>query len=458
MLQKSSSFRPNRFDPDDVAPFLQFSTLLREDPYATLKEDFIQYLWRVKKIYLHDLKTTQGESIEIIDVGRHNTNAGPDFLNAKIKIGKILLVGNIEMHLRSSEWIKHKHQNDLAYQNVILHVVLVEDEVVYHGNKSRIPCLELRSRIPPRLSKTYLKLINNETWIPCQHLFHKVSEIQLALWIDRLLVERLQRKTVYISERFEATQNDWESCFFQLLCRNFGTKVNADPFEWLARILPLNLLSKHQNNLLEIEALLFGQAGMLEREFADAYPKKLKKEYQFFRKKYGLEPIHTASWKMLRLRPANFPTIRLAQLASLIFKTRHLFSKSLAAKNVKELENMFDLEVSTYWQTHYVFDNATAKRKKKIGKSMIHLLIINTIAPFLFIYGKKNEEQSYQDQALMLLEQIPAEQNKIISRWKELGLAPTSAYETQALLELKNNFCDRKACLSCTIGHQVLKR
>ena len=458
MFQKSSSFRPNRFDPSDVAPFLQFSTLLREDPYITLKEDFIQYLWRVKKIYLHDLKTTQGETIEIIDVGRHNTNAGPDFLNAKIKIGKILLVGNIEMHLRSSEWIKHKHQNDLAYQNVILHVVLVEDEIIYHGNKSRIPCLELRSRIPPRLSKTYLKLINNETWIPCQHLFHKVSEIQLALWIDRLLVERLQRKTVYISERLEATQNDWESCFFQILCRNFGTKVNADPFEWLATILPLNLLTKHQNSLLDIEALLFGQAGMLEREFVDAYPKKLKKEYQFFRKKYGLEPIHTASWKMLRLRPANFPTIRIAQLASLIFKTRHLFSKALAAKNVKELENMFDLEVSTYWQTHYVFDKTTAKRKKKMGKSMIHLLIINTIAPFLFIYGKINEEQSYQDQALMLLEQIPAEKNKIISRWKELGLAPTSAYETQALLELKNNFCDRKACLSCTIGHQVLKR
>ena len=458
MFQKSSSFRPNRFNPNDVAPFLQFSSLLREDPFATLKEDFIQYLWRVKKINFHDLKTTQGETIEIIDVGRHNTNAGPDFLGAKIKIGKIFLAGNIEMHLRSSEWIKHKHHNDLAYQNVILHVVLVEDEVIYHRNKSRIPCLELRSRIPPRLSKTYLKLINNEAWIPCQHLFHKVSEIQLALWLDRLLVERLQRKTAYIAERLMATQNDWETCFFQLLCRNFGTKVNADPFEWLATIIPMNLLAKHQDRLLHIEALLFGQAGMLEGEFVDAYPNKLKKEYQFFRKKYSLEPIHTASWKMLRLRPANFPTIRIAQLASLVFKTRHLFSKSLAAKNVKELENMFNLEVSTYWQTHYVFDKATAKRKKKMGKSTIHLLIINTIAPFLFMYGKKNGEQSFQDQALKLLEQIPAEKNKIISRWKELGLAPTSAYETQALLELKNNFCDRKACLSCTVGHEVLKK
>ncbi len=457
MLQNSSSPRPNRFDPNDVAPFLAFSSLLREDPYATLKEDFIQYLWRVKKIYLNDLKTTEGETIEILETGRHNTNAGPDFLDAKIKIDGILLVGNVEMHLRSSEWIKHKHQHDLAYQNVILHVVLVEDEIIYHGNKSRIPCLELRSRIPPRISKTYLKIINNETWIPCQHLFHKVSKIQLGLWLDRLLVERLQRKTAYIGERLDATQNDWETCFFQMLCRSFGTRVNAEPFEWLARVIPLSILAKHQDRLLHIEALLFGQAGMLEREFVDAYPQKLKKEYQFFRKKYGLEPIHLASWKMLRLRPANFPTIRIAQLAVLIFKSRHLFSKSLAAQNVKEIENMFNLNVSTYWQTHYVFDKKTVKRKKTMGKSTIHLLIINTIAPFLFIYGKKKGEQRYQDRALKLLTEIPAEQNKIITRWKELGLKPTSAYETQALLELKNNFCDHKACLSCTVGHQVLK-
>ncbi len=457
MFQNSSDPRPNKFDPTDVAPFLAFSTLLREDPYATLKEDFIQYLWRVKKIYLHDLKTTEGETVEIIEVGRHNTNAGPDFLDAKIKIGGVLLVGNVEMHLRSSEWIKHKHQDDLAYQNVILHVVLVEDEIIYHGNKSRIPCLELRSRIPPRISKTYLKIINNETWIPCQHLFHKVSKIQLGLWLDRLLVERLQRKTAYISERLAATQNDWETCFFQLLCRSFGTKVNTEPFEWLSWILPLNLLAKHQDRLLHIEALLFGQAGMLEGTFRDAYPQKLQREYQFFRKKYKLEPIHTAAWKMLRLRPANFPTIRIAQLAMLIFKSRHLFSKSLAAKNVKEIENMFKLDVSAYWQTHYLFDKVTAKRKKSMGKATIHLLIINTIAPFLFLYGKRKGEQRYQDQALKLLEEIPAEKNKIIARWKELGLTPTSAYETQALLELKNNFCDRKACLSCTVGHQVLR-
>ena len=457
MLHNSPAPRPDRFDASDVAPFLQFSSLLREDPYATLKEDFIQYLWRAKKIYLHDLKTTEDEAIEIIETGRHNTNAGPDFLDAKIKIGEIVLVGNIEMHLRSSEWIKHKHQHDLAYQNVILHVVLVEDEVIYHRNKSRIPCLELRSRIPPKLSKTYLKIINNEAWIPCQHLFHKVPAIQLALWLDRLLVERLQRKTAYIAERLAATQNDWETCFFQLLCRNFGTKVNAEPFEWLARTIPLNLLAKHQDRLLHIEALLFGQAGMLEREFTDAYPNKLKKEYQFFKKKYDLEPIHIASWKMLRLRPANFPTIRIAQLAVLIFKSRHLFSKSLAATNIKEIENMFNLNVSAYWKTHYTFDKATVERKKTMGKSTIHLLVINTIAPFLFIYGKKKGEQRYKDHALKLLEEIPAERNKIIARWKELGVTPTSAYETQALLELKNNFCDQKACLSCTVGHQVLR-
>ena len=456
MFLNTSNRKPHIFNPADVAPFLQYSSLLQEDPYATLKEDFIQYVWRTKRFSFYDLKTTQGESLEIIEAGSHNQNAGPDFLDAKIKIGDTILMGNIEMHLRSSEWVKHKHQLDPAYQNVILHVVLIEDQIINHTNESRIPCLELRSRVPPRLSKTYLKLLNNENWIPCHNHFHKVPEIKLALWLDRLLVERLERKTAYITTRLQETQNDWETCFFQILCRNFGGKVNADPFEWLAQSLPLKLLARHQDRLLHIEALLFGQAGMLTGEFKDEYPNKLKKEYQFFQKKYKLQPIRSASWKMLRMRPASFPTLRIAQLAMLIFKSRHLFSKTLAATNVKEIENMFDLDVSAYWLTHYLFDKATAKRKKSLGKSTIHLIIVNTIAPFLFIYGQRRAEQSYKDKALSLLENIPAEQNKIIKRWKDLGVKPKSAYQTQALLELKNNFCDRKACLSCTVGQHIL--
>jgi len=457
MFRNTPNPKPHKFDPSDVAPFLKYSSLLREDPYATLKEDFIQYVWRTKRFSYYDLKTTSGAPLEILDGGTHNKDAGPDFLDAKIKIGDTILLGNIEMHLRASEWIKHQHQLDPAYQNVILHVVLVEDEVIHHSNNSRIPCLELRSRIPPRLSKVYLKILNNENWIPCYNHFHKITDIKLALWLDRLLVERLQRKTSYIITRLHETQNDWETCFFQILCRNFGGKVNADPFEWLAQSLPLKLLARHQDRLLHIEALLFGQAGMLTGEFKDDYPNKLKKEYEFFQKKYKLQPIRGAAWKMLRMRPASFPTLRIAQLAMLIFKSRHLFSKTLAAANVKEIENMFDLDVSAYWHTHYLFDKVTAKRKKSLGKSTIHLIIINTIAPFLFVYGQRRAEQKYKDKALNLLENIPAEQNKIIKQWKLLGVKPTSAYQTQALLELKNNFCDRKACLSCTVGQHILR-
>lgn len=449
--------RPDRFNPEDIAPFLRFSTLLKEDPYATLKEEFLHYVWRVKRFSQFDLKTTAGESIQIINPGRYNKDAGPDFLDAKIKIGATTLAGNIEMHLRSSEWKKHGHQNDLAYNNVILHVVLVEDEIIYHHQKSRIPCLEMRARIPAKLSKTYLKFLNTESWIPCHNHFHKVAPIQFALWMDRLLVERLQRKTKYIEGLLEATTNDWETCFYQMLCRSFGAKVNADPFEWLAESLPLNILAKHQNRLLHIEALLFGQAGMLEQDFDDDYPKKLKKEYQFFRHKYKLQPIPGTTWKMLRLRPANFPTIRIAQLAMFIFKSRHLFSKILAAQSVKEIENMFDGKVSDYWQTHYVFDKASTKRKKSFGKSSIHLFIINTVAPFLFLYGQRKAEQRYKDQAFKLLESLPPEKNNIIDNWKRLGIQPESAYQTQALLELKNNFCNEKACLSCTVGHQILR-
>lgn len=266
----NTNMRPDRFNPEDVAPFLRFSTLSKEDPFATLKEEFLHYVWRVKRFNHYHLETTAGEPVHILHAGHYNKNAGPDFLDAQVKIGETVLAGNIEIHLRASEWKKHRHQYDLAYQNVILHVVLVEDEVICHQNGSRIPCLELRNRIPKGLSGTYLRFLNNESWIPCHNHFYKADKAQLTLWMNRLLVERLQRKTAYISTLLEATTNDWEACFYQVLCRSFGAKVNAEPFEWLAQALPLSLLAKHQDRLLHIEALIFGQAGMLERDFEEA--------------------------------------------------------------------------------------------------------------------------------------------------------------------------------------------
>jgi len=422
-----------------------------------MREDFLHYLWRTKRFHLDNLQSTQGEPLQIADFGKHNHHAGPDFLEAKVKIGETLWAGHVEIHLNASEWIAHKHQEDKAYDNVILHVVLEEDHPIYRDSGERIPCLELRKRIPPKIVKTYQKIVHNEHWIPCQHHFYSVSDIAKSMWLDRLLVERLEQKTVHIAQRLAQHNNAWEEVFYQILARNFGVKVNADPFELLAQSTPLNIFGKHKNNLFQIEALLFGQAGLLQKEFEDTYPKALQKEYQFLQKKYNLSPIKTESWRFMRMRPANFPSIRIAQFATLIHQSTHLFSKILEVESVKAIEKLFKVSLSDYWLNHYVFDKATAERKKTLGKSTIHLLIINTIVPFLFLYGTHKSIESYRDKALRLLEELKPEKNSIIEQWKMLGMEPETAYQTQALLQLKNEYCNKKRCLECSIGNSILK-
>ena len=422
-----------------------------------MKEDLLHFVWRTKRFDLSDLKTTEGEEIQIQSFGEHNTHAGPDFFNAKIKIGDTLWAGNVEMHLNSSDWNKHNHSNDRAYDNVILHVVLEEDEPIFRKSGERIPALALKKRISEKLSKTYLKLLHNEYWIPCQHHFFEVTEMKRNIWLDRLLVERLESKTDIIHQRLEQNKQHWEETFYQFLARNFGVKVNNDAFEQLARATPLIHLSKHKNDLFQIEAMLFGQAGMLEEDFEDDYPNRLKKEYNFLKKKYQLEPIDKVNWKFMRLRPANFPTIRIAQFAQLIFQSAHLFSKILEAKNVEALEKLFKIEPSDYWKTHYTFDNESEEKPKKLGKTAIHLFIINTIAPFLFVYGRQKAESAFQDKALALLESLKPEKNSIIDGWKNLGVKPESAAQTQALLQLKNEYCNQKRCLECSVGAAILK-
>ncbi|MDX1939647.1 MAG: DUF2851 family protein [Saprospiraceae bacterium] len=422
-----------------------------------MREDFLHYLWRTKRLDARDLHTTEGEPLEILHFGTYNPHSGPDFTNARIRIGDTLWAGNVEMHLCASEWLAHGHQADKAYDNVILHVVLEEDQVITRASGERIPCLELKNLVPPKLSATYLKLLHNEYWIPCQYHFFQVKEMTKNLWLERLLVERIEEKTNIISETLKYNNNNWEETFYQILARNFGMKVNAEPFELLAKSTPLLTLLKHKNSLTQLEALLFGQAGLLEAGFEDAYPKQLKEEYNFLQKKYNLTPILGESWKFMRLRPASFPTIRIAQFATLIFQSNHLFSKMLVATDVMELENMFELKLSNYWLTHYIFDKESKKAQKKLGKSAIHLLIINTIVPFLFLYGKLRSEDHYQDKALQLLEQLPPENNHIIENWHKLGMTAISASQTQALLQLKNQYCDSKRCLDCAIGNAILQ-
>ena len=423
----------------------------------SIKEDLLHFVWKYQRFETSQLISTAGEMIELIQFGQHNFDSGPDFLNAKIKIGPTTWAGNVEMHLKSSDWIKHKHQHDKAYNNVILHVVLEEDEIIYRENGERIPCLELQKRIPAGLSKNYQKLIHNEYWIPCQHLFHKVNSLSRSMWMERLLVERMEDKTNGIKVLLDRNKMDWEETFYQAMGKNFGVKTNADPFLQLTQAVQLKTLLKHKSSLFQMEALLFGQSGLLNSELQDEYPTKLKKEYDFLSTKYSLSPLNTEQWKFMRMRPANFPTIRIAQFVTLLFQTVHLFSKIFVVKNVTEIENMFELKLSNYWQDHYSFDKPSTKRKKSLGKTTIHLLIINTIAPFLFLYGKEKQEEHYKDLALKLLEETAPEKNSIISKWNDLGVDVESAAQTQALLQLKNRYCDKKRCLQCAIGSELLK-
>jgi len=421
-----------------------------------MKEELLHYVWRLRKFDHTHLQTTDGLPIDILHPGEHNHNAGPDFLNARIRIGDTLWAGNVEMHLRASDWHRHRHSDDPAYKNVILHVVLDADCPIYHPEKRMLPCLTLKKRISNRLSKLYQRLLHNELWIPCQHLFYQAPELTRNLWLDRLLVERLESKTQSIATLLKENKNDWEATCYQLLIHNFGLNVNGMAFERLASSIPHRLLLTHRNRLFQLEALLFGQSGLLTNDYQDEYPQALRKEYDFLRKKYNLQPLTSTLWKFSRMRPANFPTIRMAQLATLFYQSTHLFSKILATQTIEEVEHMFALKLSNYWQSHYTFDKASSRRQKTLGRSSIHLLVINTIAPLLFLYGKERDEVQFKDRALRFLEELTPEKNTTIDHWKELGFYPKSAYQTQALLQLKKHYCKEKKCLQCAIGHTIL--
>ena len=422
-----------------------------------MREDFLHYLWRYKRFDFLNLQTTDNQQVEIVEFGEHNQNAGPDFLNARLRIGGTLWAGNVEMHLNASEWLAHKHDEDTAYDNVILHVVMDEDKIIFDKNKQRLACLVLKPYITENLLGTYQKLLHNAHWIPCQHHFFTVSDLVKSAWQSRLLVERLEEKIAVFETSFYQNKQHWEETFYQALAKNFGVKINDLPFELLAKSLPLLTLAKHKDSLFQIEALLFGQAGMLQETFEDDYPKRLQKEYFYLQKKLQLEPISASMWKFSKLRPGNFPTIRIAQFATLVHQSVHLFSKILEAKNTKSIQDLFEIKLSDYWNEHYVFDKTSKKISKSLGKDTVNLLIINTIAPFLFLYGKIKNDEVYKDNAIAFLEELAPEKNTIIEGWQDLGLKPSSAAETQSLLQLKNKYCNAQKCTQCAIGIAIMK-
>ena len=422
-----------------------------------MKEELLHYVWRMQRFDCTNLFTTQGQKITIIQFGNHNHNAGPDFTHARIQIGDTLWIGNVEMHLKASDWMKHGHQRDPTYENVILHVVLEEDIPITHQDGTPIPCLELQSRIPAKVAKLYKGLQHNTDWIPCQRLLPGVAAITRQLWLDRLLVERLEERCLSLKGVLKEKKFDWEACLYQSLARSFGMKVNADAFEQLTKVLPYTLVRKHRHNLLQLEALFFGQAGLLKENFSESYPLHLQREYQFLAHKFQLKPMPVVYWKFLRMRPANFPTIRLAQFAKLYHQTAHLFSKILAIQSLKEVENLFDIQLAGYWKAHYLLDKASTPKVKALGKRTIHILTINTIAPILFLYGKEKDLPAFCELALQLLENIPPESNHLISKWEGLGFHAENAYQSQALLQLFKKYCQPKNCLNCSIGGAILK-
>ncbi len=416
-----------------------------------MTERLLQFIWQFQYFTKSELSTTAGELIQIIYPGQYNTNQGPDFADAKIKIGKTTWAGTVELHINTSDWTKHNHQQDKNYNNVILHVVWENDKA---GNN--IPVLELKGRVSKILLYCYEELMHADSFIPCEKSIHSVREIVWKSWKDRLLAERLIRKAAIVDNYLQQNNYHWEETFWWLLARNFGMKVNTEAFEAIARSVPVNILAKHKNQVHQLEALLLGQAGLLEEKFTDDYPILLQKEYRFLQSKYRLKPI-SLPLHFLRMRPGNFPTIRLAQLTMLVHQSVHLFSKVKEVHSVKEIKQWFDVTANDYWHYHYRLAERSAFKKKKLGAAMIDNIIINTIVPVLFSYGSYYKEQQYKDKALQWLEGIAAEVNRITKGFLQLGIENKNAFDSQALIELKNEYCSKKRCLDCGIGNALLK-
>ncbi len=423
-----------------------------------MKEDFIHFLWKYKLFNTTDLHTTANIPLEIVHTGFPNYDSGPDFSAAKIKLGDTVWAGNVEIHINSSDWYRHGHQNDEAYQNIILHVVMHHDGEIVDRAGNKIPVLEVKKYFDAALLHNYERIMQSKSWIPCEKFIHEADRFIVSNWLNRLLVERLENKSGEILQFYNYFEHSWDRTFYYFLARNFGFKINASPFALLAQKTDYRILARHKDDLTTLEAILFGQAGMLEGSFNDAYPSLLQREYNFFRHKYNLEPIDPSLWKFGKLRPPNFPTIRIAQFAKLIYKSRNLFSKVTGINTWHEIRELFDSECSPYWLDHYRFDKPTRKKPKNVGISAIENIVINTIIPLQFIYGKVAMKPEIQEQALSLITGLPAEKNSIISQWTNVGIVPQNAGESQALLELKKYYCTPKKCLQCAIGHSLVRK
>ena len=423
-----------------------------------MNEDFLHYVWLYKMFSKVDFKTTGNEHLSIIKSGLHNKNAGPDFLNAQLKIDGQTWIGNVEIHLKASDWYMHNHEKDLNYDAVILHVVWENDVAIYMKNNKPIPTLVLKNFIDETVLNKYKNLfLTPTTWLPCKNAISTVDKFIFNNWKERLFFDRLERKSEEINTLLQQENNNFEAVLFQLLIKNFGLKVNGNSFLRLAQSVDYSVIKKLSFHTNQLAALLFGQAGFLEEETEDKYQKELRKEYDYLKHKFKLNHIPKNEFSFFRMRPNNFPTIRIAQLVALFHKHQNLFSKLIAIDNLEEFYEIFTVVVNPFWQTHYNFDSISKKSSKKITTSFIDLLIINTIIPLKFLFQKSRGEV-HEEFFLVLLKKMKPEKNSIISKFSEIGVSSKNAFDTQTLLELKNNYCAPKRCLECAIGNIILKR
>ena len=422
-----------------------------------MQESLLQFIWQYSLYTAIDLRTQRGEPITIAHPGTLNRDAGPDFLKARIRIADTTLVGHVELHVHSSDWLKHGHAGDDAYRNIVLHVVYTDDAPHAAGNA--VPVLCLGPHIPAYVLDRYTHLLHTTHRIPCEAQHHTVSQLTKDGWLSRLLAERWEARLTEWESTLAQTIGDWRTLIFRRLAVAMGGKVNGEVFGMLAASLPLSILERHSENLLQTEALLFGQAGMLEDVFDEPYSKLLREEYQFLRTKYSLSPLPVHLWKFMRMRPASFPTLRIAQLAALLHREKNFLSR-LLQDGVQDVEAMLSTaEASSFWKTHYRFGDAPGRQSRKaLGEDTVRNILINTVAPVRFLYAHRQGSAGGGEAALAMLESVPAEDNAIIREWMRIGWSPRNAADTQAMLQLYNNYCAPKRCLECAVGLAIIRR
>jgi len=421
-----------------------------------MQEDFLHYIWKLKKFETLNLQTTKGEQVVIQNVGTHNYHTGPDFFNAQLIIAGQLWAGNVEIHIKSSDWYVHNHEVDPNYDNVILHVVWEHDTPVFRKDNSEIPTIQLKNYVSQVALNNYAKLFNSKlTWINCENTIANVNPFFVTNWLERLFFERLESKAKAIEAILKASNNNWEAVLFKLLAKNFGLKVNGDAFFSLANSFDFSVVRKQQSNLQSLEALFFGQANMLEDDIQEAYYIALQKDYAFLKQKFKIDNTSVSPFQFFRLRPPNFPTIRLSQLANVYHMHHNLFSKVIASDNVADIYKLFSVSTSPFWESHYTFDKVSSARKKHITKSFVDLLLINTIIPLKFCYAKQ-QGKSIEEEIVNLMQQLKPEKNGIVDKFASLKVVSESALESQAIIQLKNLYCDKNRCLKCAIGNTIL--